>query len=81
MNFLNLIEANLVAAPVVEFSRSRVGMVGDGLSVLYRATALQESRPMPHTDFETAFETHKAVFAAELSATERRPVKLSELGS
>lgn len=41
--------------------------------------ALQESRPMPYTDFATAFETHKVVFAAELSAAERRPVRLSEL--
>ena len=41
--------------------------------------ALQNNQPMPYTDFETAFETHKAVFAAELSASERRPVKLSEL--
>nr|WP_309691098.1 hypothetical protein [Armatimonas sp.] len=54
-------------------------MVSDGLGLLHRPTVLQESRPMPYTDFETAFETHKAVFAAELSATERRPVKLSEL--
>ncbi|WP_395093682.1 Gfo/Idh/MocA family protein [Armatimonas sp.] len=43
--------------------------------------ALQENRPMLHTDFATAFETHKVVFAAELSATERRPVKLSEFAS
>lgn len=41
--------------------------------------ALQKNQPMPHTDFETAFETHKVVFAAERSATEGRPVKLSEL--
>lgn len=42
--------------------------------------ALQDNQPMPYTDFATAFETHKAVFAAERSAAERRPVKLSELG-
>lgn len=35
--------------------------------------------PMPLTDFDTAFESHRVVFAADLSAAEGRPVKLSEL--
>jgi hypothetical protein len=34
---------------------------------------------MPLTDFDTAFESHRVVFAADLSAGEGRPVKLSEL--
>jgi len=34
---------------------------------------------MPLTDFNTAFETHRAVFAAGLSAQGNRPVNLSEL--
>jgi predicted dehydrogenase len=34
---------------------------------------------MPLTDFDTAFESHRVVFAADLSAAEGRPVKLSEL--
>ncbi|MBT3381992.1 MAG: Gfo/Idh/MocA family oxidoreductase [Lentisphaerae bacterium] len=35
---------------------------------------------MPLTDFETAFQSHKVIYAADLSAAEGRPVKLSELG-
>ena len=34
--------------------------------------------PMPLTDFDTAFESHRVVFAADRSAAEGRPVKLSE---
>ncbi len=34
---------------------------------------------MPRTDFETAYETHRVVFAADRSAREGRPVKLAEL--
>lgn len=41
--------------------------------------ALKAGKPMPLTDFATAFETHRAVFAADRSAAEGRPVKLSEL--
>ena len=37
-----------------------------------------QGRPMPLTDFETAFESHRVVFAADRSAAEGRPVKLSE---
>ncbi|HXX93928.1 MAG TPA: Gfo/Idh/MocA family oxidoreductase [Planctomycetota bacterium] len=36
-------------------------------------------KKMPLTDFDTAFETHRVVFAADLSAEKGRPVKLSEL--
>jgi predicted dehydrogenase len=34
---------------------------------------------MPLTDFDTAFETHRVVYAADLSAREGRAVKLSEI--
>jgi predicted dehydrogenase len=36
-------------------------------------------QPMPLTDFDTAFESHRVVFAADLSAAEHRTVKMSEL--
>ena len=36
-------------------------------------------KPMPHPDFDSAFESTRVVFAADLSAAEGRPVKLSEL--
>jgi predicted dehydrogenase len=36
-------------------------------------------RPMPHTDFETAYQTHRVVYAADRSAREGRPVKLVEI--
>jgi predicted dehydrogenase len=41
--------------------------------------SLNKKKPMPLTDFETAFESHRVVFAADLSTKEKRPVKLSEL--
>jgi len=41
---------------------------------------IRKNEPMPLTDFDTAFETHRVVFAADRSAAEGRPVKLSELG-
>lgn len=41
--------------------------------------ATREGRPMPRTDYATALETHRVVFAAELSAREGRPVRLEEL--
>lgn len=41
--------------------------------------SIQKKQPMPLTDFETAFESHRVVFAADLSAEQGRPVKLSEL--
>jgi predicted dehydrogenase len=41
--------------------------------------ALREGRPMPLTDFETAFQSHRVVFAADRSAALGRPVKLNEL--
>jgi predicted dehydrogenase len=36
-------------------------------------------KKMPYTDFETALESHRVVFAADLSAAKGRPVKISEL--
>ncbi len=42
--------------------------------------SVQEGRAMPLTDFDTAFESHRVVFAADLSSSEGRPVKLSEFG-
>jgi predicted dehydrogenase len=36
-------------------------------------------RPMPRTDFETAYESHRVVFAADVSARDGRTVKLAEL--
>ena len=41
--------------------------------------SLNQKEPMPLTDFDTAFESHRVVFAADLSAREKRSVKLSEL--
>ncbi|MBK9166771.1 MAG: Gfo/Idh/MocA family oxidoreductase [Bryobacterales bacterium] len=40
--------------------------------------SLREGKPMPYTDFETAFQSHRVVYAADRSAAERRPVKLEE---
>lgn len=37
-----------------------------------------QKKPMPLTDFETAFETHRVIFAADRSAAEGRTIKLSE---
>ncbi len=36
-------------------------------------------KAMPLTDFDTAFESHRVVFAADKSAAEKRTVKLAEL--
>ena len=36
------------------------------------------NEPMPRTNFDIAFETHRVNFAADLSASEGRTVKLSE---
>ncbi|MDX2033180.1 MAG: Gfo/Idh/MocA family oxidoreductase [Blastocatellia bacterium] len=41
--------------------------------------SLRKNENMPRTDFATAFESHRVVFAADLSAAEGRTVKLSEL--
>jgi predicted dehydrogenase len=38
-----------------------------------------KGKPMPLTDFDTALETHRVVYAADLSAKLGRPVKMSEL--
>jgi predicted dehydrogenase len=41
--------------------------------------SLRDGQPMPLTDFGTAYESHRVVFAADLSAAEGRSVKLAEL--
>ena len=41
--------------------------------------SLQKGQSMPLTDFETAYQTHRVVLAADRSAAEGRPVSLSEL--
>ena len=41
--------------------------------------ALDAGRDMPLTSFNDAFLTHRVIAAADLSATERRPVKISEI--
>ena len=40
--------------------------------------SLNNGERMPLTNFDIAYETHRAVFAADLSAKENRPVKLNE---
>jgi predicted dehydrogenase len=40
--------------------------------------AVKRDKPMPLTDFETAFESHRVVFAADKSAATGRPVKMTE---
>lgn len=42
------------------------------------ADAIREGKPMPRTDFESAFETHRVIFAADRSAAEGKPVKLAD---
>lgn len=41
--------------------------------------SFETGKAMPLTDFDTAFESHRVVFAADLSAAEGRTVKMSEL--
>lgn len=41
--------------------------------------ALRNNETMPLTDFSAAFESHRVVFAADLSAAEKRTVKMAEL--
>ncbi len=41
--------------------------------------SLRKNENMPRTDFATAFESHRVVFAADLSAAEGRTVKMAEL--
>jgi predicted dehydrogenase len=41
--------------------------------------ATRAGRKMPLTDFDTALETHRVVYAADLSAERGRPVRMSEL--
>lgn len=40
--------------------------------------SVRRGEHMPLTDFATALETHRVIFAADRSAAERRPVRLSE---
>lgn len=42
--------------------------------------SLRRNEPMPLTDLDTAYETHRVVYAADRSAAEGRPVRLAELG-
>jgi len=41
--------------------------------------SINNDTTMPLTDFDTAFESHRVVFAADKSSSEGRPVKISEL--
>jgi predicted dehydrogenase len=41
--------------------------------------SINKDTAMPLTDFETAYETHRVIFAADRSVDEGRPVKLSDL--
>jgi len=41
--------------------------------------ALRKNEPMPLTDFETALESHRVVFACDQSAAVGKPVKVAEL--
>ncbi len=43
--------------------------------------ALEQDKDMPLTSFADAFATHRVIAAADLSAAERRPVKLSEIAT
>jgi predicted dehydrogenase len=43
------------------------------------ADATRAGKKMPLTDFDTALESHRVVFAADLSAAKNRPVRMSEL--
>lgn len=40
--------------------------------------SVRTGKKMPLTDFDTAFETHRVIFAADRSHEEKRPVRLSE---
>jgi len=42
------------------------------------AESVRSGKPMPRTGFEDAYETHRVIFAADRSASERRPVNMSE---
>ncbi len=41
--------------------------------------SIRNGTTMPLTDFETSFQTHRVIYAADRSAAEGRPVKLAEL--
>jgi predicted dehydrogenase len=42
------------------------------------ADSIRANTVMPLTDFDTAFETHRVIYAADRSSAEGRPVRLSE---
>ena len=41
--------------------------------------AIRANEKMPLTDLETALETHRVIFAADLSARKGQPVRVSKL--
>jgi len=41
--------------------------------------AIRARRKMPLTDLETALETHRVIFAADLSARKGEPVRLGKM--
>ena len=41
--------------------------------------SINDDTTMPLTDFETAYQSHRVIYAADLSAKEGRPVKISEI--
>jgi predicted dehydrogenase len=41
--------------------------------------AVNAGEKMPLTDFDTAFESHRVVYAADRSAAEGRTIKLAEM--
>ncbi len=43
------------------------------------ADATKSKKPMPLTDFDTAYESHRVAFAADLAAKTNKPVKLSQM--
>lgn len=43
--------------------------------------SLRAGETMPRTDFESAFESHRVIYAADRSAAEGRPVSLSEFST
>ena len=42
-------------------------------------SCLEKGEKMPLTDLDTALETQRVIFAADLSAKEKRPVKITEI--
>ena len=40
---------------------------------------VRANRPMPYTDYDSALETHRVMFAADRSASEGRTVRIEEM--